>query len=70
VDAGSTYTIRVDRQELSGTVEATRDWGAFQTITVGQLQLAAGTQTLTVRATKMARNAVMNVRAVILSPVH
>jgi hypothetical protein len=69
VDAGSTYTIGIKGQEVSGTVDATRDWRIFQTVTVGQLQLAPGTHTLTLRATKMARNAVMNVRAVILSPV-
>jgi hypothetical protein len=69
-DAGSTYTIDVGGQLVSGTVQATRNWQTFQTVTVGELQLAAGTHTLAVRATKMAHTAVMNVRAIILSPVH
>jgi hypothetical protein len=69
-EAGSTYTIGIKGQEVSGTVEGTGSFGSFQTVTVGELQLAPGTQTLTVRATKMARHSVMNVRAIILSPVH
>lgn len=68
--AGSDFTVGVDSlTRVSGTVRGTGGWTAFQDHRLGRLRLESGRHTLAVRAVTMPRGAVMNLRAVRLTPV-
>jgi len=67
---GSEFVVAVGGQKLTGKVEPTGSWTTFATLKLGTIDLAkAGKHTLTVKATKKPRMAVMNLRAVTLRPV-
>jgi len=68
--AGSEYRVSVGGKTLNGTVRGTGDWTDFVTEELGTVELAAqGRYTLTVTPVRMPRGAVMNLRAIQLSPV-
>jgi alpha-L-fucosidase len=67
--AGSKFTVSVGKEKASGQVEATGDWGNFTTRKIGVLNMPkAGKQTLAVRANSMAKEAVMNLKSIKLTP--
>ena len=55
-------------ERLLGTVKATASWSAFRTDSLGTLKLPPGEYTIRVRALKMPKMAVMNLRSVLLKP--
>jgi alpha-L-fucosidase len=66
---GSTFSIVVGDQKLSGKVEETGSWTQFVEKRLGELRLpGAGRFTLTVTPETMPRGAVMNLKAVTLRP--
>ncbi|MGA2068987.1 MAG: alpha-L-fucosidase [Thermoguttaceae bacterium] len=68
--AGSRYTMAVGPAAVHGEVEATGDWAAFVTRKLGVLEIpAAGPAKLTVKPDSMPHGAVMNLKAVRLTPV-
>jgi len=68
--AGSEYTVALADQQLSGKVEATGAWNQFVTCKLGAVELAKpGRYQLSVKADTMPHGAVMNLKAVTLSPV-
>jgi hypothetical protein len=67
--AGSEYTVSVGDSKVSGKVEATGGWDMYRTAQLGPLHVGAGPQTLTVKPTRMPKDAVMNLRGVKLVPV-
>jgi alpha-L-fucosidase len=66
--AGSEFAVEAAGKKLTGKVEGTGGWGKYVTKNLGRMELAAGRQTLAVRATAMPHAAVMDLRAVILKP--
>ena len=67
-DAGSEFTVEVAGKKLTGKVEGTGGWTKFVTKNLGRIEIAAGRQTLAVRATAMPNGAVMDLRSVVLKP--
>jgi alpha-L-fucosidase len=68
--AGSEYTIAVDKEKLSGKVEGTGEWTKFVSSKIGTLNLSTpGQLTLSVRPNTMPNGAVMNLKSVVLKPV-
>ena len=67
-DAGSEFTVEVANQKLTGKVEATGGWTKFVTKNLGQIQIAAGRQTLAIHATAMPKGAVMDLKTIVLKP--
>jgi len=68
-NAGSEYQVSVGEQSLAGTVQATGSWTSFTEVALGTLRLPeAGRYALGVKAIKMPRGAVMNLRSVVLRP--
>ena len=66
---GSEFVIALGDQKATGTVAATGSWTQFATVKLGTLQIAnAGKHTLTVKATKKPKLAVMNLRTLVLRP--
>ncbi len=66
---GSTFTVAVGDQKVSGKVEETGSWTQFVEKRLGELRLpGAGRFTLTVAPENMPRGAVMNLKAVTLKP--
>ena len=66
--AGSDFTVEVAGKKLAGKVEATGLGASTSRRISGRIDLAAGRQTLAVRATAMPHGAVMDLRAVTLKP--
>ncbi len=68
--SGSSYTISVGDQSVSGTIEPTQSWGDYKTVEVGTLSVSTtGKVTVMVKATSMPHGAVMNLQKVELIPV-
>ncbi|MGQ9487684.1 MAG: alpha-L-fucosidase [Armatimonadota bacterium] len=68
-NAGSRFSVGVEgRRRLEGTVESTGSWTAFRDFALGELYLRAGRHTLSVRVSEMPRDAVMNLKKVVLAP--
>jgi alpha-L-fucosidase len=67
--AGTAYAVRVDGQEVAGTVIATGDWRTYKTVTLGTIKIERpGTVTIRVIPKVPKGYAVMNLRAVELRP--
>jgi alpha-L-fucosidase len=68
--SGSRYTVAVGPSAVHGEVESTGDWTAFVSRKLGVLEIpAAGPAKLTVKPDSMPHGAVMNLKAVKLTPV-
>lgn len=67
--SGSEFVVEVEDNNLSGTVAGTGGWREFQTDTLGEIDLSAGRQTLTLKALSMANQSVMNLQRVSLTRV-
>jgi len=66
---GSEISVGTDPQHAAtGVVRSTGSWTDFQEVSLGQLSVSAGRQTVTVRALSMPRGAVMNLQKVVLTP--
>jgi len=66
--AGSEFEIVAGDQKVAGHVESTGSWRSFKTVSLGKLKIAeAGPAVVTVKATKMPRGAVMNLRTIKLA---
>lgn len=68
-EAGSTFKVEVGSQSLAGTVPATGDWYKYAELPLGEVNLLAGTLHLTLKPTKLANFAVMNLKEIRLEPV-
>jgi alpha-L-fucosidase len=66
---GSEFTVACGREKVAGVVRETGSWTEFRTVSLGTVEVPAGTQTLTVSAQKMPGFAVMNLRGITLRPV-
>jgi alpha-L-fucosidase len=67
--AGSRYTVAVGSSAVHGEVEATGAWTTFVSRNLGVLTIpAAGPATLSVKPDSMPRGAVMNLKAIRLTP--
>ena len=67
---GSEYVVAVGKQQLRGKVKETGSWARFTAAKLGKMTLAKpGRYTLSVKPTRKARTAVMNLQAVILRQV-
>jgi alpha-L-fucosidase len=68
--AGSEYQVSVGDSSVKGVVKATGSWDSFTTVDLGELTIPAkGTYTLTVKAVSKPSFAVMNLRALTLTPL-
>lgn len=65
---GSTVDVAASESEFTFTVEDTGHFQNFKERKIGRLKLAAGNQSLTFRPKVKAKNAVMDVRLVVLKP--
>jgi len=68
-NAGSEVEVRVGNQPLRFTVRETGHFQNFIQLTVGELDLVAGPQTLSLHPVTKAKDAVMDVRRVVLRPL-
>lgn len=68
-NGGSEVEVRVGEQPLAFTVRETGHFQNFIAVSLGELELAAGPTTLTLRPIRKARDAVMDVRRIVLRPV-
>jgi alpha-L-fucosidase len=67
--AGAEYQVSVgDGRQLKGKISSTGSWGTFRSETLGELELAAGRQTIQVRPLSKPGVGVMNLRWVRLTP--
>ena len=64
----SEYVLSVGKTEIKGLVKPTGDWGAFETIKLGDAKIPAGTSTLSIKPLTKPNLGVMNARSVILRP--
>jgi hypothetical protein len=71
--AGSAYALTFDgakRQTLTQTVTPTRDWDAFETMTLSQtVTLSSGVATVRMRASALPSGDLINLRRIVLTPV-
>lgn len=68
--AGSEFEVKIGSQVITGKVRGTGTWKDFETLKLGSVLLEnAATLTVTVKATKKPGLAVMNLRAITLTPV-
>ncbi|HEY3412666.1 MAG TPA: alpha-L-fucosidase [Armatimonadota bacterium] len=66
---GSVYNVTVGNSSVKGEVTPTGSWSAFIPVELGEIRIpSAGSFTLTVKAVSKPGNAVMNLRAVTLTP--
>ncbi len=66
-EAGSTYSVGIGDQQLTGTVKETGNWARFETVVVGTVEIKeAGTYTVAVKPIKKLHTYVMNLRSVTL----
>jgi alpha-L-fucosidase len=68
--SGSTYTIQIDGVDtVSGSIEKTANWQDYRTVTLpGTIAIPAGVHHIRVKPTSMPNGAVMNLRAITLTP--
>lgn len=67
--AGSKFEVAIANQIVGGTVSGTGNWGKFEEMDLGPVMLRKpGEVELVIRPTRVARNAVMNLRQVKLVP--
>jgi hypothetical protein len=67
--AGTEYTITIGNASIAGTVEATGGWEKFATRSLGSIDVAeTGKLKVSLKPTKKAGGAVMNIRAIVLRP--
>ncbi len=65
--AGNRYSVTIAGESVTGTVEDTGDWGVFNKVDLGSLEInKAGKYQIIVRALSKKGKAVMNLRSVIL----
>jgi hypothetical protein len=67
--AGSEYAVNVGDSKLAGKVESTGGNDSWRSVNVGEIDFGEGLQTLMIRPTKLAKDALMNLKAVKLTPV-
>lgn len=67
--AGNTWLVEVDDYRLSGRVQATASWNAYQRQKAGEVRLPAGRHRLGVRAQGPIREALFDLKAVVLIPI-
>lgn len=63
---GSTYAVEVGDAKLTGVTRETGNWRTFTIEKSGKLNLESGAQTLIVRPVEIAKNALMNIKRIIL----
>jgi len=68
VSGGSRYVVGLSGEELSGKVQGTGSWTAFETQKLGTVKLSGGRFTLTVKAKDLVREGVMNLQSIVLRP--
>jgi hypothetical protein len=66
--AGNTFEVRVGPRVLRGTVGGTGTWSRYRSIFVGEVNLTTGPQRLELRSAGPPRGALLDLRAVILTP--
>jgi alpha-L-fucosidase len=67
--AGSDFQAEFEGQKLRGKTRDTGDWAKFRTARLGTLTIkTAGPATLTIAPVKIAKDALMNLRAIALKP--
>jgi beta-mannosidase len=70
-EGGSSFLVEVQGNTVSGTVPGTNGWTDYKEVELGTIEISDGGQIhMLLRPTKMAHEHVMNLRKVILSPVH
>jgi len=69
-NAGSRFTVGTSpKAQVAAEVKATGSWTEFRPESLGEINLPAGRQVISVRITEMPRGAAMNLKAVRLLPV-
>ena len=63
--AGSTFTLTVAGQTLKYTALTTGDWGSWKEFNIGKVNLAAGSNTVVVKATNIANKYADNLHEII-----
>ncbi len=66
---GATYAMTVNGATLSGTINDSGGWFNWAQQDVGRIHLGGGNQTLSIKATSMPRNRIMNLQTITLTPV-
>jgi len=67
---GTAFEVAAGSEKVAGIVPATKGWSDFTTLKLGEIELREpGKVKVVVRATKMAKTAVMNLRSIRLRPV-
>jgi hypothetical protein len=68
--AGTEYALKIGEPTLHGTVAASDGWQVYRTVPLGQVEIPqSGTITVRLTPSKPKGLAVMNLRAVVLTPV-
>jgi hypothetical protein len=67
-NAGSRYVLEAGSHKLEGKVEGTKRWDLFRLGKIGQIQLDAGTQTVTLKPGVEMKGALMDLRELRLTP--
>jgi hypothetical protein len=63
---GSTVAVSAGNEMVAGTIRDTSAWDSYITQELGTIQLEAGMQTITIRATSVANRFVCNLRRIAL----
>jgi beta-mannosidase len=68
-DAGAAFELAVDKSRLAGTVPATKDWKDYVEIKLGRVTVSKdGNISISLRATSMPHDRIMNLRSITLTP--
>ncbi len=68
-DAGDTFRLDVDDQQLSGTVKGTGSWDTYRDVEIGRITLPAGPHTLIFRPASPLSRPLLDLRSVRLVPI-
>jgi putative heme-binding domain-containing protein len=68
-DAGNTFRLDVDDQQLSGTVKGTGSWDSYRDVEIGRIALSAGPHTLIFRSANPLNRPLLDLRSVRLVPI-
>ena len=66
--AGNGYELRVGTRTIKGTVGGTGTWSRYQSLFAGEAELKAGTERLELRPSGAPRGALLDLRAIVLTP--
>jgi alpha-L-fucosidase len=67
---GSQYAVQVDGQELKAQTAATGSWTSFKSQPLGTVTLSEDRHILTVRASELKGEGVMNLQSIVLKPLN